>query len=98
MHISLKKGLDLRIWVNFYPNQDNTGVVRVLELEDDTIPAHQIANERIWKGLKHKVPSILKLKKGTLTEEQIDFLVENLENEKMDDELCEYWDRFISVM
>ena len=90
--------MDFGIRVNFYPNQDNTGVVRVLELENETIPAHQIANERIQKGLKYKVPSILKLKKGTLTEEQIDFLVESLANEKMDDELCEYWDRFISVM
>ena len=46
-YLTKKNGLDFGIRVNFYPNQDNTGVVRVLELEDDTIPAHQIANERI---------------------------------------------------
>ena len=61
----------------------------MLELENETIPAHQIANERIRKGLRYKVPSIMELKRGFLTEEQLDFLVENLDNEKIDDDLCE---------
>ena len=84
--------------MNFYPNQDKTGVVRVLEIENETTHAHQIANNRIRKGLKHKIPSILELKKGTLNDGQIGFLLENLDPEKMDDEICEFWDRFISEM
>ena len=97
-YLTEKNGLDFGVRVNFYPNQDKTGVVRVLEIENETIPAHQIANERIRKGLRYKVPSILNLKKGTLSDEQFGFLVENLDNEKMDDEICEFWDHLISEM
>ena len=56
----------------------------------------KIANERIKKGLKYKVPSILELKSGILNDEQTGFFLENLDPEKMDDEIREYWDRFIS--
>ena len=97
-YLKEKKGLDFGIRVNFYPNQDKTGVVRVLEIENETTHAHQIANNRIRKGLKHKIPSILELKKGTLNDGQIGFLLENLDPEKMDDEICEFWDRFITEM
>ena len=58
----------------------------------------KIANERIRKGLKYKVPSILELKSGILNDEQTGFFLENLDPEKMDDEIREYWDRFISDM
>ena len=60
--------------MNFYPNQDKTGVVRVEELENWRTTAEQIANERIKKGLKHKVPSILKLYSGEHSDEKIEFL------------------------
>ena len=53
-----------------------------MEIENETTPAHQIANNRIKKGLKHKIPSILELKKGTLNDGQIGFLLENLDPEK----------------
>ena len=56
------------------------------------------SNERIKKGLKYKVPSILELKSGILNDEQTGFFLENLDPEKMDDEIREYWDRFISDM
>ena len=75
-YLTEKNGSDFGIRVNFYPNQDKTWVVRVLELENETIPVHQIANERIRKVLRYKVPSILKLNKGTLSDEQLEFLVE----------------------
>ena len=81
-YLTEKNGLDFGVRENFYPNQDKTGVVRVLELGNETISAHQIANESIRKGLRYKVPSILKLNKGTLSDEQFEFLVENLDNEK----------------
>ena len=97
-YLTEKNGLDFGIRVNFYPNQDKTGVVRVLEFENEIIPAHQIANERIRKGLRYKVPSILKLNKEILSDEQFGFLVENLDNEKMDDEICEFWDRILTEM
>ena len=89
-YLTKKNGLDLGIRVNFYPNQDKTGVVRVLELENETIPAHKITNERIRKGLRYKVPFILKLNKGTLSDEQFEFLVEHLDNEKIDDKISEF--------
>ena len=46
--------------------------------------------------MKYKVPSILDLKSGILNDEQTGFFLENLDPEKMDDEIREYWDRFIS--
>ena len=55
-------------------------------------------NERIRKGLKYKVPSILDLKLGKLNDEQIGFFLENLDHGKMDDEILEFWDRLISEM
>ena len=58
----------------------------------------QIANSRIRKGLKYKVPSILELKTGKLTDEQIEFFTENLDDEKMDDEISEFWDRLLAEM
>ena len=33
-----------------------------------------------------------------LNDEQIGFFLENLDHEKMDDKIIEYWDRFISDM
>ena len=62
------------------------------------IQKKKIANERIRKGLKYKVPSILELKSRMLNDEQIGFFLENLDHEKMDDKIIEYWDRFISDM
>ena len=84
--------------MNFVPNEDKTGVVRVEEFENPVTPAQQIANERIKKGLKHKVPSILELKSGKLTDEQTGFFLENLDPSKMDDEMCEFWDRLLIEM
>ena len=48
--------------------------------------------------MKYKVPSILDLKSGILNDEQIGFFLDYLDDEKMDDEIREYWDRFISEM
>ena len=43
---------------NFCPNEDNTGVVRVVEIDNEDTKEKK-SNERIKKGLKCKVPSIL---------------------------------------
>ena len=85
-YLTQNNGLDFGIRYNFYPNRDKTGVVRVVELENETTPAEQIANIRIRKGLKYKIPSISQVKTGKLTDEQIEFLRKNLDDEKMDDE------------
>ena len=82
--------LDFGIRLNFYPNEDITGVVRVAEFKNPNTPAQQIANERIRKGLKHKVPSILKLNLGKLTDEQIGFLLVNLDHNYMDDKFVNF--------
>ena len=97
-YLTQNNGLDFGIRLNFYPNEDNTGVVRVTEFENPNTPAQQIANERIRKGLKHKVPSILKLNLGQLTDEQIGFFLVNLDHNNMDDKVREFWDRLISKM
>ena len=70
--------------MNFYPNEDNTKILRIVELEHETTHADQVANARIRKGLKHKVPKILDLKEGELTWEQIRFFHNHLDHEKMD--------------
>ena len=62
------------------------------------IQKKKIANERIRKGLKYKVPSILELKSGMLNDAEIGFFLNNLDPDKMDDEIHEYWNRFISDM
>ena len=97
-YLTQNNGLDFGIRYNFYPNRDKTGIVRVVELENETKPAEQIANSRIRKGLKYKVPSILELKTGKLTDEQIEFFTENLDDEKMDDEISEFWDHLLDEM
>ena len=81
-YLTQKNGLDFGVRYNFYPNTEKTGVVRVVEFENETTPAEKIANARIREGLRYKVPSILKLYNGRLTEEQIDFLAENIDGEK----------------
>ena len=90
-HLKKKGGLDFGIRMNFIPNEDNTGVLRIVELEQETTAADQITNERIRRGLKHRVPSILDLKEGELTWEQIRFFHNHLDHEKMDYEIMEYW-------
>ena len=90
-YLKKKGGLDFGIRMNFIPNEDNTGVLRIVELEQETTAADQITNEFIRRGFKHKVPSILDLKRGELTWEQIRFFHNHLDHEKMDDEIMEYW-------
>ena len=43
------------------------------------------------KPLKYKVPSILELEKRYLTEDEIGFFREHLDEEKMNDQVMEYW-------
>ena len=74
-YLKNKGGLDFGIRMNFYPNEDHTGILRIIELENETTHADQVANARIRKGLKHKVPKILDLKEGELTWEQIRFSI-----------------------
>ena len=57
-YLKQNNGLDFGIRYNFYPNRERTGVVKVVEFENVTTPAEQIANERIRKGLKYKIPPI----------------------------------------
>ena len=58
---------------DFCPNEDNTGIVRVKKFNNEDTQAQKIANERIKKGITYNVPSILELKTGKLTDEQIVF-------------------------
>ena len=57
---------------------------------------NKIANIRIRKGLKYKIPSISQVKTGKLTDEQIEFLRKNLDDEKMDDEISEFWEHYLT--
>ena len=91
-YLTKTNGLDFGIRMNFYPNH----TMRVEELEDERTIAEKIAHERIRKGLKHKVPSILKLNPEELTEDEIGFFTEYLDHEKLDDEILEFWDRLFS--
>ena len=86
-YLKQKGGLYFGIRTNFYPNEDNTGVLKIDELEQETSAADQITNERIRKGLKHKIPLFKDLKEGQLTREQIGFFHYHLDHEKMDDEI-----------
>ena len=97
-YLTQNNGLDFGIRYNFYPNREKTGVIRVVEFENVITPAEQIANIRIRNGLKYKVPSISQLKTGKLTDEQIDFFSENLDDEKMDDEISKFWDDYLTQM
>ena len=74
-YLTQNNGLDFGMRYNYYPYCEKTGVVRVVEFENVTTPAEQIANIRIRNGLKHKVSSISQLKTGKLTDEQIDFFL-----------------------
>ena len=38
--------------------------------------------KKIREGLKHKVPKILDLNKGTITDEEVKFFRENIDHEK----------------
>ena len=53
--------------MNFYANEDRTGIIRIIELENEETPADMIANDRIRRGIKYNVPSILSLREGELT-------------------------------
>ena len=54
----------------FYANEDRKGIIRIIELENEETPVDMIANKRIRRVLKYKVPSILSLREVELTEEQ----------------------------
>ena len=97
-YLKNKGGLDFGIRMNFIPNVDNTGVLRIVELEQDTTAADPITHERIRKVLKHQVPLLLDLKRGERTWEQIRFFHNHLDHEKMDDEIMEYWQSLFDVL
>ena len=95
-YLKQNNGLDFGIRYNFYPNRERTGVVKVVEFENETTPAEQIANERIRKGLKYKIPSITELNRDKLTDRQVGFITENLDRDKMDDEISEFWNDYLT--
>ena len=47
--------------MDFYANEDRKGVIRITELENEETPENQIANSRIRRDLKYKVPIIMSL-------------------------------------
>ena len=98
VYLTQKDGLDFGIRMNFYANEDRTGIIRITELENELSPADVIANERIRRGLKYKVPSIMSLQEGDLTDEQKEFFLENMDDEKMDDEILEFWQSICDEM
>ena len=51
----------------FYANEDRKGIIRIIELENEETLADMIANDRIKRGLKYNVQSILSLREGELT-------------------------------
>lgn len=86
-----KGGLDFGVRVSYHANEDNTGVNRIDEPTSEESPAKIIANDRVRNGLKCKIPSILELKHGYLTDEEKYFFPEELNIKSMDDDLMEYW-------
>ena len=90
-YLKQKGGLDFGIRINFYPNEDNTGILKIDELEQETSAADQITNKRTRKGLKHKITLFKGFKEGHITREQIGFFHYHLDHEKMDNEIMEYW-------
>ena len=61
-YLTKNNGLDFGIRINFYPSSEKRGVIRVVEIENETKPSEQKANLRIRKSIRYKVPSILQLK------------------------------------
>ena len=49
------------------------------------------AADMIAKEMKYKLPSIIDLVKTKLADDEIDFLKEHIDREKMTDNVAEYW-------
>ena len=88
-YLSKKRGLDFGIRNNFCANADNTGVNKIIDIDRRNVRQRRGRHE--MKPLKYEVPSILDLEKGFLTEDKIEFFREHLDEEKMDDQVMEYW-------
>ncbi len=86
-----KGGLDFGVRVSYHANEDNTGVNRIDEPATEESPAEIIANDRVKKGLKYDIPSILDLKHGHLTDEEKEFFRAELDFTSMNDDIMEFW-------
>ena len=95
-YLSKKRGLDFGIRNNFCANADNSGVVKLSDIDHRTNNLNGNQQDRNVrqrrqrceiKPLKYKVPSILELKKGHLTYDEIGFFREHLDPEKWTTEL-----------
>ena len=50
-----------------------------------------VANNLISKGLKYDIPKLCDFEHVKLTTSEIEFFKENLDHEKMTDEVVEFW-------
>jgi len=64
--------------------------VPMLMTEGETLQSQTI-NERRSRGLKYDEPEIISLTKAKITKEMQEFLLANMDGERLTDELVEYW-------
>ena len=77
--------------LSFRANADNTGVDKIEEPVDDASAAEIVANERIKTGLKYEIPNIEDLRGVRMTKAEKEFFREYLDDEKVTDEVLEFW-------
>ena len=90
-YLKNKGGLDFGVRLSFHANADNTGVDKIEEPVDDASAAEVVANERIKSGLKYEVPNIEDLRGVRMTNAEKEFFREYLDDEKVTDEVLEFW-------
>ena len=95
-YLSKRGGMHFGVRRMYMTDEEGEGVIPVplAMVEGETIQA-QIMNERRAKGLKYKEPSMDVVKKGILTDEMRDFLLANMDGERLSDGLAEYWMRAV---
>ena len=90
-YLKNKGGLDFGVRLSFHANEDDTGVDKIVEPVEDASAAEMVANDRISNGLKYDIPNLRDFAHVKLTDREIEFFKENLDDEKMTEEVVEYW-------
>ena len=90
-YLKNKGGLDFGVRLSFHANEDDTGVDKIFEPVEDASAAEMVANDRISNGLKYDIPNLRDFAHVKLTDREIEFFKENLDDEKMTEEVVEYW-------
>ena len=90
-YLRTKGGLDFEIRTTFIPNIERNGVERIeTNVQNETDEEFALP---LNDNLKYKIPEMKNLKKGYLTDEEIDFFREYLDFSKLfdNDQVMEYW-------